>query len=279
MDKPCFPKAPIVLPDVPVESSVEKPKSRRKPRRVRASPSHWVPESMERVHRGCFADATALAPTSKGKKTQNAGKLGSRKRPSSPLAATAATPRITSKAPNLDSVTLATVTAITAPASASRSTTVLQRRVVFEVDWTSVGSGEIVFARLPGAKDFWLRMKLENKVKNIEELWTKSTTELNTYSTKWDRGVRLFSSDGFGEVTANFCLFMVGIHAKHTACMVVPIHNQTFIHIGSGFAKAVCRDATLQPNFSSCFGIELKDDRSYHSTEITSVFAKEALRS
>jgi tRNA G46 methylase TrmB len=118
-------------------------------------------------------------------------------------------------------------------------------------------------------------MKPENKVKRIEDLWTKSTTDLNSYSFNWDKGVKLFSSDGFGEVTANFCLFMVEIHAKHSR---VPFHSQTFVDIGSGLAKAVCQVATLQPNFNSCFGIELQEDRSCHSTEITASFAKEALR-
>ena len=176
-------------------------------------------------------------------------------------------------APKLDSVTSATVTATTVPASAPRNTSVL--RVVFEVDWTSVGRDDIGPAKLPGVKNDWLRMKLEDKVTRIEGLWTKSTTELGSYSFNWDKGVKLFSSDGFGEVTASFCLFMVEIHAKHTA---FPIHQQTFIDIGSGLAKAVCQVATLQPNFSSCFGIELQADRCCHSTEITSSFAKKALR-
>jgi hypothetical protein len=175
-------------------------------------------------------------------------------------------------APKLDSVT-STVTATTAPPFAPRSTPVL--RVVFEVDWISVGHGHTVSAKLPLVKNDWLRMEPEDKVKRIEGLWTKSTTKLGSYSSSWDKGVKLFTSDGFGEVTASFCLFMVEIHAKHNA---FPIHGQTFIDIGSGLAKAVCQVATLQPNFKSCFGIELQRDRSCHSTEITASFAKNALR-
>ena len=174
---------------------------------------------------------------------------------------------------SLPAFSSATVTATTVPASAPRNTSVL--RVVFEVDWTSVGRDDIGPAKLPGVKNDWLRMKLEDKVKRIEGLWNESTTELGSYNSNWDKGLKLFTSDGFGEVTASFCLFMVEIHAKHT---VVPIHQQTFIDIGSGLAKAVCQVATLQPNFSSCFGIELQADRCCHSTEITSSFAKEALR-
>ena len=116
---------------------------------------------------------------------------------------------------------------------------------------------------------------MKHKVKRIEGLWTKSTTKLGSYSSNWDKGIKLFTSDGFGEVTASFCLFMVEIHAKHTA---FTIHSQTFIDIGSGLAKVVCQVATLQPNFSSCFGIELQADRSCHSTEITALFAKKALQ-
>ena len=57
IEKTFFPKAPVVLPEVPVDSSAEKPRSRRKPRKVRASPSLWVPENLSRVHREFFSEA------------------------------------------------------------------------------------------------------------------------------------------------------------------------------------------------------------------------------
>jgi hypothetical protein len=157
---------------------------------------------------------------------------------------------------------------------------------LFHVDWDSASRqmpSVIGHTKLRLPMDWWHTNKgnekwIQKHSKTIQDMWNETTEELNTYSINWEKGIPLFHSEGFGEIELELCTFLQRKHAAHSFCNTTPIHLQNFVDIGSGLGKAVCFMAALQPQFKSCFGIELLSDRHAQAAKQANLFAQKSVQ-